>query len=315
MPDPAPAIVCGRLPRAAWIVAGVDAGSYLHSQLSNDIASLQPGSSCQSFVLEPNGRVDALVRVTRIGNSDVGEYLVDVDDTDPAAVLARLERFKIRVRADTTAVDVKVLAVRATAHEGEGSGAAEAAHIADAARAFVALAEAAGARAWSVPAWWGDGGAVDVIVTGSSEILAEFDDTVVADVATVRFVGDQVVESLRIACGWPAMGAEIRPGETIPAATGVVSRVVSFTKGCYPGQELVERMDSRNSTAPQSLRIVPKSLLEDARPGADVVVDGHVVGAVTSVGDEVALAYVARSVALGEVVGGSGSSSNEANSG
>ena len=41
------------------------------------------------------------------------------------------------------------------------------------------------------------------------------------------------------------MGAEIVPGETIPAETGLTDVAVSFTKGCYPGQELVERMDSR----------------------------------------------------------------------
>ena len=49
------------------------------------------------------------------------------------------------------------------------------------------------------------------------------------------------------------MGAEIVPGETIPAVTGVTGVAVSFTKGCYPGQELVERMDSRGAEAPASL--------------------------------------------------------------
>ena len=52
------------------------------------------------------------------------------------------------------------------------------------------------------------------------------------------------------------MGFEIVPGETIPAATGVVPVAVNFTKGCYPGQELVERMDSRGADAPKQLRIV-----------------------------------------------------------
>ena len=51
----------------------------------------------------------------------------------------------------------------------------------------------------------------------------------------------------RIEAGWPAMGAEIVPGETIPAETGVTDVAVDFRKGCYPGQELVERMDSRGA--------------------------------------------------------------------
>ena len=63
------------------------------------------------------------------------------------------------------------------------------------------------------------------------------------------------LEAARVADGWPAMGVEIEPGETIPAETGVVAVAVDFRKGCYPGQELVERMDSRGATAPRSLRV------------------------------------------------------------
>ena len=55
------------------------------------------------------------------------------------------------------------------------------------------------------------------------------------------------LERARIEAAWPAMGAEIVPGETIPAETGVASVAVDFRKGCYPGQELVERMDSRGA--------------------------------------------------------------------
>ena len=54
------------------------------------------------------------------------------------------------------------------------------------------------------------------------------------------------------------MGAEILPGETIPAETGLAETAISFTKGCYPGQELVERMDSRGSTAPRHLTVLDR---------------------------------------------------------
>ena len=47
---------------------------------------------------------------------------------------------------------------------------------------------------------------------------------------------------------------------------------VSFTKGCYPGQELVERMDSRGSTAPRHLAVLPRR--PDDTPGAAVLRDG-----------------------------------------
>jgi tRNA-modifying protein YgfZ len=108
-------------------------------------------------------------------------------------------------------------------------------------------------------------------------------------------------ENARIEIGWPRMGFEILPGETIPAMMGgVVAWSVNFTKGCYPGQELVERMDSRGADAPRSLRIV------DVEPGTspgDPVVDvaGAEIGTVTSVapGGRRALAYLKRGNSTG----------------
>jgi folate-binding Fe-S cluster repair protein YgfZ len=69
---------------------------------------------------------------------------------------------------------------------------------------------------------------------------------------------------------------------------------VSFTKGCYPGQELVERMDSRGATAPFVLRDIDDS---GYAPGDPYIVDGVEVGRVTSVAGGRALAYVRRDLA------------------
>ena len=101
-------------------------------------------------------------------------------------------------------------------------------------------------------------------------------------------------EAARVAAGWPRLGFEIVPGQTIPAVTGVVPVAVSFTKGCYPGQELVERMDSRGADAPLSLRIVDVDA--GTVVGDPVIVAGAEVGSITSVspaGDQ-ALALVKR---------------------
>ena len=112
-------------------------------------------------------------------------------------------------------------------------------------------------------------------------------------------------ERARIGAGWPAMGTEIVPGERIPAEVAVVPVAVNFTKGCYPGQELVERMDSRGSQAPRQLRIVDVG--DGAKPG-DPVADpddpaGAPVGEITSVAGDKALAYVKRGAAVGDVPG------------
>ena len=107
----------------------------------------------------------------------------------------------------------------------------------------------------------------------------------------------------RIEAGWPAMGSEITEA-SIPAETGVVAAAVSFTKGCYPGQELVERMDSRGSTAPRFVRRLRGE--GSAAVGDSVIHDDKAVGTLTSVAttDEgwVALAIIARAAQPGDAV-------------
>jgi len=133
--------------------------------------------------------------------------------------------------------------------------------------------------------------------------LARFKIRVEAEITTVAATSaspSDAHEAARVAAGWPRMGHEIVPGETIPAVTGVVPVAVNFTKGCYPGQELVERMDSRGADAPKALRIVEvaagvgrgDALLDDS--GADV-------GTVTSVSPSggLALALVQRGHEIG----------------
>jgi folate-binding protein YgfZ len=96
------------------------------------------------------------------------------------------------------------------------------------------------------------------------------------------------------------MGAEIVPGETIPAGTGLSQLAVNFTKGCYPGQELVERMDSRAAEAPKSLRRL--TVEAGTSPGDPVMDDDAEVGIITSVAGTAALGWVKRSSDVGDVV-------------
>jgi folate-binding protein YgfZ len=116
---------------------------------------------------------------------------------------------------------------------------------------------------------------------------------VVASTAHTPFADD----AARVEAGWPAMGREIVPGETIPAETGVAEVAVNFKKGCYPGQELVERMDSRGADAPRRLRIL--EVAEGAAAGDAIEHDGQQVGVLTTVVDGRALGYVKRGVELG----------------
>jgi folate-binding protein YgfZ len=106
-------------------------------------------------------------------------------------------------------------------------------------------------------------------------------------------------EVVRIEAGIPAMGAELTD-RTIPAETGIVELTVSFTKGCFTGQELVARIDSRGGHVPRRLRAV---VLPETTPpaGASVLAGDKPVGTLTSVapapaGGSVALAYISRDV-------------------
>jgi len=123
---------------------------------------------------------------------------------------------------------------------------------------------------------------------------------VAADTSVGEQRGDPADEEVRVEVGWPRLGAEITPGETIPAGTGVTSLAVSFTKGCYPGQELVERMDSRAADAPRSIRRL--TVGEGAAPGDPIRDGGDEVGVLTSVAGGRALGWVKRTSDVGDVV-------------
>jgi len=234
-------------------IEGPDAEAYLQGQLSQDVSELAVGDSGWTFVLQPQGKVDAWFRLTRVGDE---AYEADVDARFGEALLARLQRFLLRTKAELTLSTVPMVAVRGTASV----------DVPDGARAVD-------------PAWPGIDG-VDLL--GTDQLPAGVEPWTLEE-----------LERARIECGVPAMGAELTES-TIPAEAGVVERSVSFTKGCFTGQELVARIDSRGGNVPRHLRgIVADGHLP---VGADVEVDGKVVGQVTSSVPDRALAYVARAV-------------------
>ena len=75
---------------------------------------------------------------------------------------------------------------------------------------------------------------------------------------------------------------------------------VSFTKGCYTGQELVARIDSRGGNVPRPVRVLQAS--GDVNVGDEVTVGDDLVGVVTSAAGDVALAPLMRKVEIGDQV-------------
>lgn len=224
-----------RVPRDFVQVSGPDARSFLQGQLSQDVDTLEPGSTRMSFLLQPQGKVDAYLRVSCIAGD---AFLLDVDAGFGDAVVDRLNRFKLRTKADIARVG-----------------------------------------GWQCIAELRDG---------------VLDEEIIDDIEVEGLPSDlEEYEALRIRAGVPAMGAEIDE-TTIPASLGVVDRAVSFTKGCYTGQELVARIDSRGGNAPTKL----VGFIGEATVGDPVVLDGREVGRITSAARGVALAIVRRDVEL-----------------
>jgi folate-binding protein YgfZ len=244
-------------PRDAVRVSGPDALDYLQGQVSQELRPLGQGASRWTLLLQPNGRIDVLARVWR---TDEDTYVLDTDSGFGEELLARINRFRIRVKADVETVAWRSLAVRGTGESTVPDGA--------------------------VVGWWDR----DYDLFGPNP----------QPPAGVEAGSRAELEVARIEAGWPAMGAEIVPGEQIPGEIGVVPVAVDFRKGCYPGQELVERMDSRGAEAPRRLRIL--TVAEGSRPGDRVLDDGREVGVLTSVAGTRALGYVKRGVELGAAV-------------
>ncbi len=251
-------------------VHGPDAVAFLQGQLSQDVAALAVGASAPSLLLQPTGKVDAWLRVARMGDDDL---LLDVEDGFGSVVYERLRRFKLRTKAELEPAAWSGLALR-------GPGAHD-------------VAVPAGAV--GLDAGWPGVAGVDLLAVGELAL------------AGVPLVDRAALDALRIECGVPAMGAELTVA-TIPAEAGawLIAASVSFTKGCYTGQELVARIDSRGGNVPHPVR----GLLVEGEPapvGADITADSRSVGTVTSSAASstlgaIALGIVGRALETGQSV-------------
>ena len=119
-------------------------------------------------------------------------------------------------------------------------------------------------------------------IPGSVEVL---------DAGLDATIGDAELERVRIESLVPAWGKELDES-ILPAEAGLDRTHISFTKGCYPGQEPIARLHYRGHTN-RELRVLE---VEDAAPGDEVRLGEKVVGRVTSAVGGVALAYVRTEV-------------------
>jgi tRNA-modifying protein YgfZ len=207
-------------------VSGGEAADYLQGQLTNEVEALEPGAGCYSALLDRKGRMQGDMRLLRLAD-DAFELETEAEAGD--AILRHLAMYKIG-----RAVEVEEITERAAtvavigpgAHQLAGTGplSPENAHRTHA---------IAGVEARAVATDLG----VDLIVP-TDVVHAAIEGL---EASGAEPVSEAAAEIVRVESGRPRFGAEMTTA-TIPQEAGINERAVSFTKGCYIGQETVARL-------------------------------------------------------------------------
>ena len=219
---------CGLLDRSGrgkLAVTGPDAAEYLQGQLTSDVEALEPGEGQYSALLDRKGHMQADLRVLRPAAEEV--WL----DTEPEALAAarrHLEMYSIGrdVKVADVSAERAILSLI-------GPRAVEVAGSAALPENACEASAVAGVECLAV----GTGTGIDLIAAAADG--KRLRDALLA--AGAAEITAAAAEILRIESGVPRFGAEMGT-ETMPAEAGIVEQVVSFTKGCYIGQETVARL-------------------------------------------------------------------------
>jgi len=286
-----------RSDRGRIVVSGADRAIYLQGLLTNDVASLKAGEGCYAAYLTAQGRMIADMHVYELGDVMLLSLAGDVKD----AVMAKLDQFIFTE-------DVQLGDVTGTFAQFAVVGPDAARAVASAlggigADALAALPEHGNLRVQSAR-----GPAIVTRVTDEGEpgfdVYVEREQA--AAMTSALMTGDvpemdeATAEALRIEAGVPRFHRDMDE-ETIPLEAGIEGRAISFTKGCYVGQEVVIRVLHRgHGRVARKLVGIAMSGAEAPPAGARIRAGEREVGEVTSstvspaLQKPIALGYVHR---------------------
>jgi tRNA-modifying protein YgfZ len=206
-------------------VSGSDAAEYLQGQLTNDIEALAPGQGVYAALLDRKGRMQADMRVLRTAE----KLQIGLEPVALGATLRHLTMYSVgrEVEIEDVTQNLAMISV-----------------IGPAAASLTGLPPLANENDHTESSFDG----IDVVCVrgdlGLDLIVASEDQerTLTALSARgVETVSEEAAEILRVESGRPRFGREMTQ-ETIPQEAGINERAVSFTKGCYIGQETVARL-------------------------------------------------------------------------
>jgi folate-binding protein YgfZ len=271
-------------------VTGEDRVTFLHGMLSNDVKKLRPGDGIYAALLTQQGKIVSDVRVY----ADTDRLLLDVPSLRAEAVPTALEKFIV---ADDVELNLAADEQPLLGLTGPSSTAALERAMGKARPARTPLAhqvcELAGARVRVIAVDAVDG--AGYTICGSPAVAAAL--MHVLQGAQAEPIGVEALNILRVEAGVPCYGVDM--DEEILLMETNLDRAVSFTKGCYLGQEVVERVSARGKV---NKKLTGLHLAGAVVPDSGTVLhaDTREVGWITSavrslgLGHVVALGYVHR---------------------
>jgi folate-binding protein YgfZ len=269
-----------RSERAKLRLTGAEAAEFLQGQVTNDVEALAPGEGCYAALLNHKGKLRADMRVLR-----GPDWLwIDAEPLGKRALEHTVETYSLGrdVGWDDLTDERSILSlVGPRARERLDQAPPDEEH------AFVE----------------GEHGLYVATDVGVDVICASADTEAVRDALGIEPVDEATAECLRVESGRPRLGRDM-DGETIPQEAGINERAVSFTKGCYVGQETVARLHYRGKP---NRHLRGLRLSEPAETGDPIVLGERELGQVGSACvsprlGPIALAIVRREAAPGHTV-------------
>jgi len=271
-------------------LTGRDRAAFLHALVSNEIKALTPGQGCAATLLDVHGKVQVVLFVWV---SDDRIFVV----TPPAMAAKTAEAldhylFSEKVAIEDVSRDHALVllagpAARATVERLSGTVPPE--------RAWSHVAARLGERPVRLVSGARETGEAEVWIMSAAGDATTVREALEA--AGASPVGSEAYESLRIEAGTPRFGQDVDESVLLPEIP--FENLLSHTKGCYPGQEVVVRIRDRGHVN----RMLRGLVIEGDRvpaEGAEVVADDAAIGKVTSatwsfgLSRPIALAFVRR---------------------